>query len=921
VEILGLLFVLFVLVTFFMPWVNHGRIGALKSEIEDLRLKIYKLEKIIFQLAKKTSNQEAAKEENTPSLGTSPELDSTPINDVKAIEEPAVTQPLRASVPESYYWTDYSRERKNAPLENTNDTKYKSGENQKEATSLEQNLATKLPVWIGAVCLIFAAFFLVKYSIDSGLLSPGVRLVLGAVFGCVLVYLGGWIAKKTNISNNVRISQGLFGAGLVSLYFCLYAAVNLYGFLPPLMGFLGMAIVTGVAVVLSLKHGQPIAVFGMLGGLLTPVLVGSDEPNTLILFTYLILLFAGLFYVFAKNNWWNLSIVAVIGMFLWSVLWLITNFIAADSFIIVLFSVAITAIVLSFTSKYVMEDQESSSISVHILNIVSVACCVLVLLLLGTQIRLGQFDWFMMGLLSIAVMALSYFQPKKYGAALFTKMAVTMILFYFWADFGTASRLVPLSDVLFVLGMFIAIYVAGSTFIIRWLRDSRLWVAFQLISAVSLFGISYLSIDMSSAIAGSLDFFWGLSALIFSSLCVFQAMQFRKREDLEHETQDHLISFCALGASAFITIGFSIMLPWDYLPLAIAAQIAATAFVFKETQFNYLKVVMLILTLFFAGINYEQILLFFSLSLNSIFAGLEPTNSILSYVADLYLVKLGLPAILIGTAFWIVNSFEQDKKLLMTLFSVSALLGLGTIYYFIRDVFTAGEVNNFLKPSGFFERGFITGVFALLSIGALKLYEKIPFNYVKIWALALFWLAISRYVFFDFLVYNPYWERAQGIGSLALLNGITITYGGAALLAAWAVFNHGLLGISGYFKIFIKSFGFVSLFALVTFSVRHFFHGENIYQMSNVASAELYAYSVAWLLTGIVLLALGIRTSNKSVRMASLGFITITVLKVFLVDAAELEGLLRIISFFGLGLSLIGLSVFYTKFILQKNRQ
>ena len=82
---------------------------------------------------------------------------------------------------------------------------------------------------------------------------------------------------------------------------------------------------------------------------------------------------------------------------------------------------------------------------------------------------------------------------------------------------------------------------------------------------------------------------------------------------------------------------------------------------------------------------------------------------------------------------------------------------------------------------------------------------------------------------------------------------------------------------------------------------------------------EFYMYSVAWLLTGLLLLTVGIWRNSQPARMASVLFIGITVLKVFLLDAAELEGLYRVFSFLGLGASLIGLSYFYTKFVFKQN--
>ena len=87
-----------------------------------------------------------------------------------------------------------------------------------------------------------------------------------------------------------------------------------------------------------------------------------------------------------------------------------------------------------------------------------------------------------------------------------------------------------------------------------------------------------------------------------------------------------------------------------------------------------------------------------------------------------------------------------------------------------------------------------------------------------------------------------------------------------------------------------------------------------------MSSAETYSYSVGWLLAGLALLTFGIRLQNKHLRVAALAFITLCVTKVFLYDASELEGLLRVLSFFGLGVSLIGLSYYYTQSILKPSQ-
>ncbi|MCH8207617.1 MAG: DUF2339 domain-containing protein [Nitrospinae bacterium] len=111
----------------------------------------------------------------------------------------------------------------------------------------------------------------------------------------------------------------------------------------------------------------------------------------------------------------------------------------------------------------------------------------------------------------------------------------------------------------------------------------------------------------------------------------------------------------------------------------------------------------------------------------------------------------------------------------------------------------------------------------------------------------------------------------------------------------------------------------VLIFALITFNVRHNFHGMHL-DTGVTTSAEIYTYSAAWLIFGIALLFVGIVKEDKMLRFPSLALMIITVGKVFLYEASELEGLYRVFSFFGLGLSLIGLSYFYTRFVFAEEK-
>ena len=71
--------------------------------------------------------------------------------------------------------------------------------------------------------------------------------------------------------------------------------------------------------------------------------------------------------------------------------------------------------------------------------------------------------------------------------------------------------------------------------------------------------------------------------------------------------------------------------------------------------------------------------------------------------------------------------------------------------------------------------------------------------------------------------------------------------------------------------------------------------------------------SAAWLAIAVALLLAGVKLADTALRVAGLALLTLTVCKVFVLDADELRGVLRILSFLGLGLALIGIGLLYGK--------
>ncbi len=92
-------------------------------------------------------------------------------------------------------------------------------------------------------------------------------------------------------------------------------------------------------------------------------------------------------------------------------------------------------------------------------------------------------------------------------------------------------------------------------------------------------------------------------------------------------------------------------------------------------------------------------------------------------------------------------------------------------------------------------------------------------------------------------------------------------------------------------------------------------------QWLETSDAESWAYSVAWLLLGIVFLGYGLLRGSLEARIASAALIVLAALKVTLFDLAGIGGFWRAASFICLGAVLIGIGLVYQKIIFAKPAQ
>lgn len=248
-----------------------------------------------------------------------------PVKDipVAVVDTPPVEEPETVAGPEKDFATATTM-----AAGNTNESEQATAEPvaKPARSSLEENLAGTWFIWIGAVAIGLAGLFLVKYMSDAGLLGPGIRIVLGLVCGVGLAGAGEWLRRKPSQKRFAALKpdyvpQALTAGGLASVFASIYAANALYGFIGPTVTFVGLAGTALAAFALSVVQGPLVAIVGLLGGFVLPVLIGSADPFAPGLFGYLGLLFAAVCAVMTWRPALWLAVSATVLASGWVMLW------------------------------------------------------------------------------------------------------------------------------------------------------------------------------------------------------------------------------------------------------------------------------------------------------------------------------------------------------------------------------------------------------------------------------------------------------------------------------------------------------------------------------------------------------------------------------------------------------------------------
>jgi uncharacterized membrane protein len=179
-----------------------------------------------------------------------------------------------------------------------------------DAATLEAWIGRRGLGWVAVVLLLFATAFFLKYAFENRWIGELGRVAIGVLAGLALC-LGGYRYHR----RGWRIfSQMLSAGGVVLLYLATFAAFGYYHLIPqaPAAGYL-IALVVETAALAALYEAPAIALMAVIGGLLVPILLHTDRDQYRSLFTYLVILNAGMAGLALFRRWRAVGSVALIG--------------------------------------------------------------------------------------------------------------------------------------------------------------------------------------------------------------------------------------------------------------------------------------------------------------------------------------------------------------------------------------------------------------------------------------------------------------------------------------------------------------------------------------------------------------------------------------------------------------------------------
>lgn len=793
--------------------------------------------------------------------------------------------------------------------------------------SLEERLGTRWAVWVGGLALAVGALLLVRQAILQGFFGPSARIAMGLLFSAALVAAGEWMRRREKGSGDLAQAADTFSfarpsipamltaAGTIGLFGSVYAAHALYEFIGPAVTFVALGVIGVATMFAAALHGPMLAGVGLIGALATPLLIASDKPSPWPVVIYVAVVCCAAYALARLRKWLWLALASAIGGGLWG-LALMTS--GADGFdqasqIHAVIHVALALFVFCYEPWRGAPEEDAQLDPLASIITLAAGFAAVVVLWNGTDVQPSA-TWIACAFALVALLAASGILalPAMIGIAVAGVLTVAILVIWRNADEAAATSaavidfpLVPHSIATFAAFALIASFGIAAACVLRVLRGPQLKPLF----AATYTGVAVLT-PLLALIVAYLRITSGATSTYYGSLAAGLAVAFAALAQLfrsgvregEPPAWNLGLGIFASGAIGALALGFVMVLDGGALTVALAVAALGAAFVSVRLDIAALRWCVVGLGAAVAARYMWEPRIVSDIG----------TTPILNWL----LFGYGIPALAFGYAARLMRLARGEDMPVRVAEALAIMCSALLVFFEIRHFINGGN------PYAATSRTIEAGLFTVASLAfALVLMRLDLRRHSQVMNVASYIFGIGTVVIAGLglgLFANPLLAiGANPVEGGAVFNALLLGYLVPGLMAL--LIGRMADGVRPqWYVMMMRILAVVLISAYVTLQVRRVFQGANIHSLRVTSDGEWYAYSVVWLALGVALLAYGLWRRSVEVRIASALFIVLSVVKVFLFDLAGLEGVLRALSFIGLGLVLIGIGLVYQKFVFVR---
>lgn len=178
---------------------------------------------------------------------------------------------------------------------------------------LKQNALTV----VGIFTLVLGIGYFIKYAVDNNWIGETARAAIGFIAGLLIIGIGYPVRKNYAVFSSV-----ITGGGISVLYFTVTIAFRDYHLFSQQAAFAVTCLITLLSIAFSYAYkSETLSIFALLGGFAAPLMISTGQSNYLFLFSYIMVLNAGMLIIVWLREWRNTGWISFILTFCYLSYW------------------------------------------------------------------------------------------------------------------------------------------------------------------------------------------------------------------------------------------------------------------------------------------------------------------------------------------------------------------------------------------------------------------------------------------------------------------------------------------------------------------------------------------------------------------------------------------------------------------------